>query len=70
MDIAGNEERYLEMMFYKFCQHPKIRGYLNDESFLTKLEMLVRNPTIVNQLSKADPRIAEAYDIMLLSEEE
>jgi hypothetical protein len=44
-------------MFAKFCDHPKLRTYLQDESFLTKLEMLVRNPQIVNQLAKVDKRI-------------
>ena len=59
----------MEKVFTKFCEHPVISTYLKDESFLTKLEILVRNTKMVDSLSKLDPRIREAYDVLLMSEE-
>jgi tetratricopeptide (TPR) repeat protein len=69
VETAANPDRYVELMFEKFCEHPKLREYLKDESFLTKLEMLVRNPQLANQLAKTDRRVLEAYDAMMLSED-
>jgi hypothetical protein len=68
--MVSNEENYMELMLMKMCQHPKVSTYLKDESFLTKLEMLIRSPSMVNQLAKADPRILDAYDAMLLAEDD
>ena len=44
-------------MFVKFCEHPVICNYLKDESFLTKLQIMIRNFKMVDTLSKIDPRI-------------
>lgn len=43
---------------------------MKDESFLTKLERLIRNPTLANALSKIDPRIKEAADALMMADEE
>lgn len=47
----------MERVLEKMCMHPKVRGYLKEESFLTKLEIMIRSPSMVNSLAKADPRI-------------
>lgn len=49
--------------------HPKIREYLKEESFLTKVERLIRNPALGAQLQKMDPRIMEVSEFMLMAEE-
>lgn len=57
-------------MFEKLCMHPNIREYLKDESFLTKVERMIRNPSLTSALSKLDPRISEVSEFMLMADED
>ena len=56
-------------MFEKLCLHPKIREYLKEESFLTKVERVIRNPSLASVMAKMDPRIMEVTEFMLMAEE-
>ena len=68
--IANDQELFVEAMFEKLCMHPRIREYLKDESFLTKVERMIRNPSLTSTLAKMDPRIEEANEVLLMAEEE
>ena len=67
--LVSNEDQYLDSIFTKLCEHSKVSGYLKDQQFVTKLEMLVRNPSLLDSLGKLDARIYEAYDLMLMADE-
>ena len=41
-----------------------------EESFLTKLEKMIRNPSIASALIKMDGRLAEAQEIILSVEDD
>lgn len=67
--ITGDEETYMELMFEKLCQHPKVKDYLKEEAFLTKVERIIRNPSLTGALEKLDPRIKEASEALMMSDE-
>lgn len=67
--IAGDEETYMELMFEKLCQHPTVKDYLKEEAFLTKVERIIRNPSLTSALEKLDPRIREASEALMMSDE-
>lgn len=65
--IVNDEDLFMDKMFEKLCMDPRTRDYLKDESFLTKLERFIRNPSLGSVLEKMDPRIKEAADVLMLS---
>lgn len=42
---------------------------MKDEAFLTKVERMIRNPSLTAALEKMDPRIRLAADAMLMADE-
>lgn len=57
-------------MFEKLCMHPQVRNYLKEEAFLTKVERMIRNPSLTNALAKMDPRVREAAEAMMMADED
>lgn len=50
--------------------HPQVRNYLKEEAFLTKVERMIRNPSLTNALAKMDPRVREAAEAMMMADED
>ena len=63
--VSENDEEYLEQLFTKLLRVPRIRVYMAEEPFLTKLEKMIRNPSIASALIKMDERLAEAQEVIL-----
>jgi len=41
---------------------------MHEEAFLTKIEKLIKNPSLACALIKMDPRLADVQEILLMSE--
>lgn len=59
MQIAEDEDEYLDKIFEKLLSVPKIRNWMGEESFLTKVEKMITNPALASALIKMDSRLAE-----------
>jgi len=58
----------MDKIFEKLLSEPKIRNYMSEESFLTKVEKMVKNPSLASALIKMDPRLADVQEIILMAE--
>ncbi len=47
-----------------------MRNYLTEESFLTKVEMIIRNPSLASALVKTDKRLENVTEILLMAEDD
>jgi hypothetical protein len=59
----------MDRIFEKLLSEPKIRNFMQEESFLTKVEKLIKNPSLAGALIKIDPRLADVQEIILMAEE-
>ena len=62
--LGGMGSLFGPEMMAKIALDPKLRGYMNDADFMTKLQTLQRDP---NQLPSmlGDPRMMEVFQVML-----
>ena len=42
---------------------------MQEESFLTKVEKMIKNPALASALIKIDPRLADVQEVILMAEE-
>ena len=49
----------MDKIFEKLLSIPTIRKYMSEESFLTKVEKMITNPSLSSALIKMDGRLAE-----------
>jgi hypothetical protein len=58
----------LEKIFEKLLSVPTIRKYMSEESFLTKVEKMITNPSLAGALIKLDERLAEVQEVILMAD--
>ena len=68
IQITEDEDEYMDKIFEKLLSEPKKRNYMSEESFLTKVEKMVKNPSLASVLIKMDPRLADVQEIILMAE--
>lgn len=56
-------------MFEKLLGDPKIRQWMQEEPFLTKVEKMLKNPSLSAALIKMDPRLGDVQEAILMAEE-
>ena len=49
----------MDKIFEKLLSEPKIRNFMQEESFLTKVEKMIKNPALASALIKMDQRLAD-----------
>ena len=57
----------MDMIFEKLLSEPKIRNFMQEEPFLTKVEKMIKNPALASALIKMDPRLADVQEIILMA---
>ncbi len=48
---------------------PHIRKHMGEEAFLTKVEKMIKNPSLAGALIKLDGRLADVQEVMLMADE-
>ena len=69
LQITEDQEEYMDRIFEKLLSEPKIRDCMGDQSFLTKIEKMIKNPALASALIKMDPRLADVQEVILMAEE-
>lgn len=59
IQIVEDDEQFMDKVFEKLMGYPKIREFMKDESFLTKVEKMIRNPSLSAALIKMDGRLVD-----------
>ena len=68
IQIAEDDDEYMDKLFEKLLSDPKIREFMQEESFLTKVEKMIKNPALALALIKMDPRLTDVQEIILMAE--
>lgn len=59
----------MDKIFEKLLRDGRIRQWMQEEPFLTKVEKMIKNPALSSALIKMDARLAEVQEAILMAEE-
>ncbi|KAL4476381.1 hypothetical protein ABPG74_010114 [Tetrahymena malaccensis] len=62
---GGQFDSIATQIMMKLAANPRTAEWLKDPSFMTKLEMLKKSPQMFSVLMQQDPRLGEAFNLLL-----
>jgi hypothetical protein len=48
----------------KLIQHPETKDFINDPSFMQKVQMIMQNPAAAQILIQQDPKLKKAFEVL------
>lgn len=57
------DPKYLQAMI-KLMSHPETKDFMNDPSFMQKVQIIMKNPQMATSLLQSDPKLRKAFEVI------